>query len=107
MSAIISRGIVPAAIEMCDQLAIEAIVAATGVDWPLDVGAALLMDVDGVARRGRAHRRGGDRDLMRAAGAIEIRAPRDDAERALMWKGRKAPSRRWAASRRTTTCRTA
>ena len=38
----------PAAIEMCDQLAIEAIVAATGVDWPLDVGAALLMDVDGV-----------------------------------------------------------
>jgi glycolate oxidase len=32
-------------------LAIEAIVKATGVDWPLDVGAALLMDVDGVPPR--------------------------------------------------------
>ncbi len=28
--------------------------------------------------------------LMQTAGAREIRAPRDDAERLLMWKGRKA-----------------
>ncbi len=89
VSRIIGSGIVPAAIEMCDQLAIEAIVAATGVDWPLDVGALLLMDVDGVseetddvAARAREH--------LRAAGAIEIRAPKDEAERALAWKGRKA-----------------
>jgi glycolate oxidase len=89
VSRIIAAGIVPAAIEMCDALAIEAIVAATGVDWPLDVGALLLMDVDGVAAeveelasRAEAH--------LRAAGAIEIRAPKDDAERLLAWKGRKA-----------------
>ena len=89
VSRIIGAGIVPAAIEMCDQLAIEAIVAATGVDWPLDVGALLLMDVDGVtaeadetAARAREH--------LHAAGALEIRAPKDDAERALAWKGRKA-----------------
>src|SRR5579884_3261392 len=89
VSRIIGAGIVPAAIEMCDALAIEAIVAATGVDWPLDVGALLLMDVDGVAAevdevaaRAQAH--------LRAAGAIEIRTPKDDAERLLAWKGRKA-----------------
>ena len=89
VSAIISDGIVPAAIEMMDKLAIEAIVAATRVDWPLDVGAALLMDVDGVraevddtAEAAIEH--------LRTAGAIEIRAPRDDAERALMWQGRKS-----------------
>src|SRR5499433_2274452 len=46
VSAIIAAGIVPAAVEMMDRLAIVAIKAATGVDWP-DVGAALLMDVDG------------------------------------------------------------
>jgi glycolate oxidase len=46
VSLIIAAGIVPAAIEMMDRLAIVAIKAATGVDWP-DVGAALLMDVDG------------------------------------------------------------
>ncbi|MGA2395823.1 MAG: FAD-linked oxidase C-terminal domain-containing protein [Candidatus Lustribacter sp.] len=89
VSAIISSGILPAAIEMCDQLAIEAIVAATGVDWPLDAGAALLMDVDGVSVEVE-HTAEAAIGLMRAAGAIEIRAPRDDAERMLMWKGRKS-----------------
>jgi glycolate oxidase len=89
VSAIISSGILPAAIEMCDQLAIEAIVAATGVDWPLDAGAALLMDVDGVSVEVE-HTADAAIELMRAAGAIEIRAPRDDAERMLMWKGRKS-----------------
>jgi glycolate oxidase len=89
VSAIISSGIVPAAIEMCDQLAIEAIVAATGVDWPLDVGAALLMDVDGIAIE-TEHTAEAAIALMRSSGAIEIRAPRDAAERALMWKGRKS-----------------
>ena len=89
VSRIIGAGIVPAAIEMCDALAIEAIVAATDVDWPLDVGALLLMDADGVeeevdevAARARTH--------VEAAGALEIRAPKDDAERLLAWKGRKA-----------------
>jgi len=38
VSAIVARGIVPAAVEMMDGLAIEAIVSATGVDWPLDAG---------------------------------------------------------------------
>jgi len=32
---------------MMDALAMEAIVKATGVDWPLDAGASLLLDVDG------------------------------------------------------------
>lgn len=89
VSRIIGSGIVPAAIEMCDALAIEAIVAATGVDWPLDCGALLLMDYDGVQAEvvevaERAEQ------LCAASGAIEIRAPKDDAERLLAWKGRKA-----------------
>jgi glycolate oxidase len=89
VSRIIGSGIIPAAIEMMDRLAIEAIVAATGVDWPLDVGALILMDVDGVtaevedtAARAQEH--------LKAAGALDVRAPKDDAERQLAWKGRKA-----------------
>jgi glycolate oxidase len=89
VSRIIGAGIVPAAIEMMDRLAIEAIVLATGVDWPLDVGALLLMDVDGVdAEVEETTARA--REQLVAAGSIEIRAPKDDAERALAWKGRKA-----------------
>jgi glycolate oxidase len=87
VSGIIAAGILPAAIEMMDRLAIEAAKAATGLDWP-DVGAALLMDADGtraevehVSERAIA--------VARAAGALEIRVPRDEAERQLMWRGRK------------------
>ena len=89
VSKIIAAGIVPAAIEMCDTLAIEAIVAATGVDWPRDAGAVLLMDVDGVEAEA-AHTAAEAERIAQAAGALEIRTPRDAAERELMWKGRKS-----------------
>ena len=88
VSAIIASGIVPAAIEMMDRLAIVAAKAATGVDWP-EVGAALLMDVDGPIGEVE-HTSNHAVEMARAAGALEIRRPRDEAERALMWKGRKS-----------------
>lgn len=88
VSAIIASGIVPAAIEMMDRLAIEAAKAATGVDWP-DVGAALLMDVDGPVAEVE-HTADNAVELARKTGALEIRRPKDEAERQLMWKGRKS-----------------
>ncbi len=88
VSAIIASGIVPAAIEMMDRLAIEAAKAATGLDWP-DVGAALLMDVDGLLAECE-HTSASAIELARQAGALEIRVPRDAYERELMWKGRKS-----------------
>jgi glycolate oxidase len=87
VSGIIAAGILPAAIEMMDRLAIEAAKAATGLDWP-DVGAALLMDADG-PREEVEHVSARAIEVARAAGALEIRVPRDEAERQLMWKGRK------------------
>src|SRR5262249_52255841 len=88
VSDIIAAGIVPAAVEMMDRLAIVAIKAATGVDWP-DVGAALLMDVDGPL--GEVEHTAAQATAIAAArGAIEIRRPKDEAERLLMWKGRKS-----------------
>ena len=88
VSLIVAAGIVPAAIEMMDRLAISAIVAATGVDWP-DVGAALLMDVDGIAAEVE-HTAAEATRLARQAGALEVRIPRDAAERDTMWRGRKS-----------------
>jgi glycolate oxidase len=89
VSGIVAAGIVPAAVEMMDALAMEAIVKATGVDWPLDVGASLLIDVDGtVAEADLTAARA--LEIARASGAIEVRTPRDAQERALMWKGRKS-----------------
>jgi glycolate oxidase len=88
VSGIIAAGILPAAIEMMDRLAIVAAKAATGLDWP-DVGAALLMDADGpVAEVEHVSRRAVE--IAKQSGALEVRIPRDEAERQLMWKGRKS-----------------
>jgi glycolate oxidase len=88
VSDIVAAGILPAAIEMMDRLAIAAARAATGVDWP-DVGAVLLMDADGPSAEVE-HVSGRAAAIARAAGALEVRIPRDEAERQLMWKGRKS-----------------
>ncbi len=73
---------------MMDRLAIEAAKAATGVDWP-DVGAALLMDVDGPLAEAE-HTSQKAVELARRTGALEVRVPKDEDERLLMWKGRKS-----------------
>ncbi|HEY1417473.1 MAG TPA: FAD-binding protein, partial [Myxococcaceae bacterium] len=88
VSEIIGKGIVPAAIEMMDRLAIQAAVAATGVDWP-DVGAALLMDVDGCTAEAE-HTAEVAVSIARRTGALEVRVPKNEDERMLMWKGRKS-----------------
>jgi glycolate oxidase len=92
VSEIIGRGIVPAAIEMMDRLALQAAIAAVAVDWPIDappVGAALLMDVDGplgeVEHTAQLALR-----IAERGGALYVRVPRDEDERQLMWKGRKS-----------------
>ena len=88
VSGIIAAGILPAAIEMMDLLAIQAAKKATGLDWP-DVGAALLMDADGT-RAEVEHVSARAIEIARASGALDVRVPRDEAERALMWQGRKS-----------------
>ena len=89
VTAIVDAGIVPGAIEMMDQLSIEAAEQSTGAGYRLDAGAALLVEVDGpveeceplVAQL---------TEMCENAGAFEVRAARDDAERDLIWRTRKA-----------------
>jgi len=89
VSAIIARGLVPAAVEMIDQLTIQAVEDAFGCGYPRDAAAALLVEVDGL-------RVGLDAEAerivaaCRESGAREVRTARDEAERALLWKGRKS-----------------
>ncbi|MFI8526076.1 FAD-linked oxidase C-terminal domain-containing protein [Promicromonospora sukumoe] len=88
-SAIIAAGVVPAAIEMMDALAIEAAEAAVHCGYPDGAGAVLVVELDGPA----ADVAGEFDDVVRlceAAGAFEVRVAADDDERALIWKGRKS-----------------
>src|SRR6266536_1332696 len=87
--AIIGSGILPGAIEMMDALAIEAAEAAVACRYPAGAGAVLIVELDGpeadVEREAAAVRA-----LCEQAGATEIRAARDAAERVAIWKGRRS-----------------
>jgi glycolate oxidase len=89
VSAIIGRGLVPAAVEMIDQLTIQAVEDAFGCGYPRDAAAVLLIELDGLAVGMDVQ---ADRivEACRANGAREVRTARDEAERQLLWKGRKS-----------------
>ncbi len=88
VSAIIAAGIVPAAVEMMDALAMEAAEAAVHPNYP-HAGALLIVELDGPAAEVE-HQFDLVERLCNQAGASEIRIARDDEERALFWKGRKS-----------------
>ncbi len=63
VSDIVSAGIIPAAVEMLDALAIEACEKATGAGYSLDTPAALVVELDGVGGGGGGGVRPGAADL--------------------------------------------
>jgi glycolate oxidase len=88
VSAIIGAGMVPAAMEMMDRVTLQAAETGLKCGYPLDAGAVLLVEVDGVeavaepqAARARAE--------CLEQGAREVRVARSTQERELLWKGRK------------------
>jgi glycolate oxidase len=88
VSGVIGAGIVPAAIEMMDALAIEAAEAAVHPNYP-DAGAVLIVELDGPEADCDDQFALVER-ICREVGATEIRIAQSDAERALFWKGRKS-----------------
>jgi len=88
-SAIIGAGIVPAAIEMMDALAIEAAEAAVHCNYPEGAGAVLVIELDGPAVEVEQEYAEVER-LCRENGSFEQRVASDPTERALIWRGRKS-----------------
>jgi glycolate oxidase len=88
VSGIIAAGMLPAAMEMMDHLAMQAAEAAVHANYP-ECGGLLLVELDGpVAEVEALMEEVGA--ICRAEGASEIRVAQTDEERALVWKGRKA-----------------
>ncbi|GAA1272538.1 FAD-binding protein [Planotetraspora silvatica] len=89
VSAIIGAGIVPAAIEMMDALAIEAAEAAVHCGYPEGAGAVLVVELDGPHAE-VDHQFAAVERICRETGAFEIRVAASAEERAAIWKGRKS-----------------
>jgi glycolate dehydrogenase FAD-linked subunit len=89
VSAVIARGLVPAAMEMIDQLTIQAVEDAFDCGYPRDAAAALLIELDGLAV-GMPAQMERIVHACRDSGAREVRMAQDESERQLLWKGRKS-----------------
>ncbi|MFN2490577.1 MAG: FAD-linked oxidase C-terminal domain-containing protein [Actinomycetota bacterium] len=89
VSDIVAERVVPGAIEMMDKLTIEAAEEATHAGYPLDVEAALIVELDGPETECEA-RFDDVADICKRNGATGIRTAEDEAERQLIWKARKA-----------------
>ncbi|GMQ97951.1 MAG: FAD-linked oxidase C-terminal domain-containing protein [Acidimicrobiia bacterium] len=89
VSDVISNGLIPAALEMMDKRMVEAVENFVHAGYPLEAEAVLLAEVTGTPSTVVS-------DAERIAsiasdnGAIDVRIATDDAERALLWKGRKS-----------------
>ncbi len=89
VSAIIATGTVPAALELLDDRTIEAVEASVyAAGYPRDARAVLLVELDGHPDAVEAERECVEA-VCRENGALEVRVARDDAERQLLWRGRK------------------
>ena len=89
VSDIIADGIVPAAVEMMDQLCLRAVEEFIHAGLPVDQAAALLIEVVGLPA-GVTAQIERIRELASARNVGAVRVAADDAERALLWKGRKS-----------------
>jgi glycolate oxidase len=89
VAEIIAAGIIPAGLEMMDRLAIQAAEEFVHAGYPVGAEAILLCEVDGSNEEVSEHIMR-VRRIMQACGAVEVRTAKDDQERAIFWKGRKA-----------------
>ena len=89
VGAIIAAGIIPAGLEMMDALAIRAAEDFAHAGYPRDAAAILLCELDGTNAEVSEHILI-VRAVLQRSGASEVRTARDEAERLLLWKGRKS-----------------
>jgi glycolate oxidase len=85
---ITGAGIIPAALEMIDRTTIEAIETGAPVGFPRDAEAVLIVEVEGLIEHTERSMKL-VRDICKRSGAREVRVAKDEAERQLLWKGRK------------------
>lgn len=89
VSAIIAAGLVPAALEMMDRPAVEMVEAFVHAGYPTDAAAVLLVELDGLPAGVEAAVET-VQAVAAAEGARSVRVAQSEAERQLLWKGRKA-----------------
>jgi len=89
VSAIVGRGVIPVALEMLDAEIIRAVESQVSLGYPLDAGAVLLVEVEGLAEQVEEDA-AAVLAALEGAGTREVRTAHEEAERERLWEGRKA-----------------
>ena len=88
VAGMIARRIVPAAIEMMDNLTIRAIESRSPSGYPVEAEGVVLIEVDGLYEEVETQAAAVEQ-VCRENGALSVRLAKDEAERAALWAGRK------------------
>ena len=97
---IIAAGIIPGGLEMMDRIATEAVEGFVHAGYDLTAAAILLCESDGTPDEA-ADEMARVSDVLRRAGATDIKVSQNEAERLRYWSGlARTLSRRRVASRR-------
>lgn len=89
VAKVVSAGFLPGAMEIMDRLAIQAAEAAVHANYPAGATALLIVELDGEAQQVEEEF-ARLLQVIAASGPYETRVAQDDAERLLIWKGRKS-----------------
>jgi glycolate oxidase len=90
--AILTRGLVPATLELLDETAIECIEEAMHLGLPLDVEAILLIEADGADEESVQREIDVIADICLQTGASRVDVARDSEEREALWRARRSVS---------------
>ena len=88
VSAIIAEGIVPATLEMMDNTVMRAVEKTIKAGYPLDAAAVLIIELDGMPE-GMDENAEKIMEICKKNNVREVKLAKDDAERAMLWAGRK------------------
>lgn len=89
VTRVVASGLLPAAIEIMDRLAIQAAEAAVHPNYPPGAAAVLIVELDGEAENVEAEFER-LQAVIYASGADTVRLAQDNADRLRIWKGRKS-----------------
>jgi glycolate oxidase len=89
VAEVVASGLLPGAIEIMDNLAIQAAEAAVHAGYPREAAALLIVELEGETVQVEAdfaHLL----QVIEASGPYDLRVAKDEADRARIWKGRKS-----------------
>ncbi len=84
----VASGLLPGAIEIMDKLTIQAVEKSFNAGYPTDAAALLIVELEGETNQVEAEFVELEK-IIRNSAAFRVRCARDEAERSLIWKGRK------------------